>query len=835
MTRATSGGAATGASAPGPRAGAVARPRAEASCFHCGLPVASPAVHRLQIRGRSRALCCAGCEAVASAIVAAGLDAYYDHRTAPANTARALVPPRIRELEIFDHPAVQQTFVRAEGQNLREAWLLLEGINCAACMWLNESRLAALPGVAAVEANYATHRLRVRWDEKRTRLSKILAAIRELGYAVHPFDSRRQQQVLERERRGMLRRLGVAGVLGMQVMILAVALYAGDAYGMDAGLRRFFERVSLLLSAPVLLYSARPFFTGAWGDLVRRRVSMDVPVSAGLLLAFAGSAWATLSGSGAVYYDSIVMFVFLLTGVRYLELGARRRAADAADVLTPIEPLVATRISADGTTTTLAAVELRAGDLVVVRPGDTVPADGVVTEGRSSVDRSILTGESVPVACALGSEVVGGSINVESPLTVRVTRTGADTVLADVQRLIDRAQVDKPAVATSAERMAAWFVAAVLVLAAAVALTWLHLDPQRWLQVTVAVLVVSCPCALSLATPTALTAAVARLREQGVLLTRARALETLARADIFVFDKTGTLTDARLDLVDTRPLGKDDARECLRLAAALGQRSEHPVARALLAAAGGAMAHATNVEAVPGAGLSGDVEGRRLHLGSLEYVLRCAGVGGGAGPGDDGDGRTRVWLAAPAELLCVFELADQPRAGAAELVTWLHGDGRGSVLLTGDNRAAAERVARRIGIEQVHAQLSPRDKLDHVRALQAEGHVVAMIGDGVNDAPGLAGAAVSVAIWQAVPVAAVNADVLMLRPPLDALAEAVTTARRTLRIIRQNLTWAVGYNLLAVPLAAAGWVAPSLAVAGMSLSSLVVVANARRLRAGRGD
>lgn len=807
---------------------------AGAECFHCGVPIEAGARYAVDIGGRARPMCCAGCQAVAAAVVAAGLESYYQHRTARPNTAREALPELVRELAVYDHPDVQRTFVRAEGESVREAWLLLEGINCAACMWLNEQRLAALPGVMSVEANYATHRLRVRWHPSRARLSGILRAVRELGYAAHPFDPLRQQQMLEAERRDGLRRLGVAAVFGMQVMMLAVALYAGDWYGIDTPMRRFFERVSLLLTLPVLIYAARPFLRSAWRDLAQRRVSMDVPVSTALLLAFAGSVWATVTGDGRVYYDSVVMFVFLLLGVRYLELGARRRAANAADVLARIEPLLARRLTESGATELVPAVELRPEDRIVVRAGDTVAADGVIIDGRSSVDQSMLTGESVPEPRGAGDRVIGGTLNVEAPLTVRVTHVGPDSVLADVQRLIDRAQLDKPTVATAAERIAAWFVAGVLGVAAAVAGLWLWLDPERWLSVTIAVLVVSCPCALSLATPTALTAAVARLRAAGIILTRGRALETLARARCFVFDKTGTLTDGRLRLVNTVCLSDTSAHACLRLAAALEQHSEHPVARALVAAAQGPLPSVSAVRARPGYGLSGDIDGVRVFLGSARYVAQHSGRDPGVGSDAAPEGVSTAWLATSAGPLCVFHLADRPRPTARALVAGLRREGNRVLLLSGDSAAAAGRLARHVGIEEVCAGLSPEQKLTQVSALQARGQVVAMVGDGVNDAPVLAGASVSVAVSGAAPLAAVSADVVLLGSPLEAVGEAVATARRTQRVIRQNFAWALGYNLLAVPLAAAGFVVPLLAVVGMSLSSLLVVANAARLRAWRG-
>jgi Cu2+-exporting ATPase len=438
--------------------------------------------YSVEIEGEPRPMCCKGCEAVAHAIVDSGLVDFYRHRSTPSPTARELVPEFLRETTLYDYPQVQRSFVTDAEDNVKEASLIIQGIVCAACVWLNERHVARLPGVLEIQINYATHRARVRWDDSRVHLSDILQAIASIGYTAHPYDPGRQQQLLEEERRGALRRLLLAGLLGMQIMMLAVALYAGDFFGIEPQFRRFFAWVSLVLAAPVLLFSARPFFQAAWRDLRRRSVGMDVPVALGIALAFAASAWATLRGEGAVYFDSVAMFVFFLLAARYFELAARKRAAESSEALVQTAPTLATRVVArDGTETEeeVPAFELSPGDRVRVRPGETVPADGEVVSGHSSVDESVLTGESVPVPKGPGFKVIGGAINVESPLTVTIEHTGEDTVLSAILRLLDRAQTEKPRLAQLADRAASWFVGGVLVLAAAVALYWWRADPPR--------------------------------------------------------------------------------------------------------------------------------------------------------------------------------------------------------------------------------------------------------------------------------------------------------------------------------------------------------------------
>ena len=870
------------------RAAAVTAAEPTTTCFHCGLPLPPGADFAVEIHGTRRPMCCPGCEAVAQAIVNGGLADYYKYRTATAPTGRDVVPEFLRQTAVYDHPDVQKSFVRVEDEHVREAALILEGITCAACVWLNERHLARLPGVLAAHINYATHRARVKWDDRRVHLSDILQAVSRIGYLAHPFDPGRHQQQLENDRRRLLRRLGVAGVLGMQVMTISVALYVGDWSGMEATFRRFFHWIGLILTLPVLLYSAQTFFRSAWRDLRHGRAGMDVPVSLGISTAFVASVWTTVTGTGAVYYDSVCMFVFFLLTGRYFELAAHKRASEASESLVQATPATATRLkytlspatdggeggdeeaSASGvprspltpipspegrgqraeragarpgslwseprespymTEETVAVAELLPGDRVRIRPGEPVPADGVVLEGRSSVDESLLTGESLPVAKAPGQTLVGGSINVESPLIARVEKTGPDTILSSILRLLDRAVAEKPRLAQVADRLAAGFVAGVLLLAGLVALYWWRQDSPLWLSATIAVLVVTCPCALSLATPAALTAATGRLTRLGLLVTRGHALETLARVTHFIFDKTGTLTHGRLRLRETRTFSAMTGAECLAYAAALERHSEHPIARALITAAAPPAPDATEVVNTPGSGIRGKISGEKYFLGTPAYLEEQTGVSIDAGTLRDlrSQGDTVVLFAGREMLHAAFVLGDVLRPGARDLVVDLKRQGIHVMLLTGDHETAARSVAEKLGIDAVAWNLRPAEKLERVKALQQRGAVVAMVGDGVNDAPVLAAAQVSIAMGGGTAVAAASADMILLSQQLPHLADGLAVARRTLNVIRQNLAWAVVYNLLALPAAAAGYITPWLAALGMSASSLLVVANALRL------
>ncbi len=779
-------------------------------------------------------MCCHGCQAVANAIVAAGHTDFYRHRTAPSPTGSELLPDFIQQTRVYDHPEVQKTFVRDAGDNLREAALILEGITCAACVWLNERHVARLPGVLDVQVNYATHRARIRWDDSRIRLSEILQAIHNIGYTAHPYDPQQQQLAFERDRRNQLKRIGVAGVLGMQVMILSTALYLGDWSGMESDFRTFFRWLALLLTTPVLVYAGAPFLRGAWRDLRNRSIGMDVPVSLGILVAFGGSLHASWTGQGQVYFDSVVMFIFFLLASRYFELMARKRSAEKAEQLSHSLPAMATRLPADdGEPEVIPAAELQPGDRVLIRAGETVPADGHIETGESSVNEALLTGESTPLRKLPGDTLIGGSINIESPLCMAVDRTGLDTVLAEIVRLLDQAQTEKPAITQLADRAASWFVGAVILIAAAVGWYWWRVEPDAWLPILVSVLVVTCPCALSLATPTAISAATGAMLANGLLTVRSHGLETLARSTHVVFDKTGTLTHGTPAVTATQILSDQAQDTLLDIAAALEARSEHPAGKALVRAAPGNRGRsATDITNFPGAGVSGRIAGEDWYIGNASFIAERTRADLVELPADPGDG-TRVLLADTRQVHAVFVLQDQVRKEARSVVTALQDAGKQVVLLSGDNTAAARQVAAVVGITDVRGDMRPDDKLRQVQALQRQGAIVVMVGDGINDAPVLAAADVSVAMRSAADISQASADMILMSDELGALATGIRLANRTLRIIRQNLAWAVSYNLIALPAAALGFVAPWMAAIGMSSSSLLVVVNALRLTRDR--
>jgi P-type Cu2+ transporter len=801
--------------------------RPEQACFHCGLPVPEGAKYPITYRQHAEPTCCRGCQAVAQTIIDSGQEAYYEHRTAlPATPQSAEV--ELKKLGLYDLPEIQQSFVRIQPGNVREASLILENIVCAACVWLNERHIARLPGVLSVDINYTTRRARVRWDESRIHLSDILKAVTDIGYVAHPFDTGRQEEIFKKERNNAIKRLAIAGLGMMQVMMYAIPVYTSDPGDITPDIAELMRWASLILTLPVVLYSAGPFFIGAWKDLKRHTLGMDVPLALGIGSAFLASVYATVIGKGEVYFDSVTMFVFFLLTGRFLEMTARRKSAQAAEELVKLIPAAASRLAQwpQREEETVPAVTLIAGDHILVKPGETIPADGVVVEGRSSVNEAMLTGESLPVTKGPDSNLTGGSVNQDSPLVMRVSKVGEETRLSAIIRLLDRAQSEKPRIGQLADKAAAWFVGILLAITAVIAIVWVVHDSSRALWITVSVLVITCPCALGLATPAALTAATGRLTKLGLLTTRGHALETLAQVTDMVFDKTGTLTRGRHALQNVYPAPGIDREQILALAAGLESASEHPLARAIRAACQNPVAIDRPVNH-PGRGVEGEYQGRRLRLGKPDFVLEFCGTQ--LSPPLLRGTETLLALGQEGQMLGWLTLADELRGDARDAIEALRNLGLRLHLLSGDTEKAAMAVAQQLGIAEVHGGALPDDKLAYIRQLQSEGHIVAMVGDGINDAPVLAAAQVSIAMGEGTDVAQAAADMVMLGGQVSSLAKGVATARKTRAIIRENLAWALAYNLVAIPAAALGHVTPWMAGIGMSASSLIVVLNALRL------
>lgn len=795
------------------------------SCYHCTLPVPPGGRFVASVLGEAREFCCPGCQAVAHAIVASGLESYYLHRSEASVNPQVLPTPLADEQALFDRPDVQAPFVRHgydDDGAVAETTLMIEGITCAACGWLIERHLRTLPAVVEARLNLSSHRLHLRWHDVGLPLSKVLSELRSIGYAGHPYQADRATEHLARENRRSLRQLGVAGLLWFQAMMATMATWPEFNIDLSPEMHTILRWVAMFLTTPIVFYSCAPFFKGALRDLHARHLTMDVSVSLAIGAAYLAGLWTAVTGVGELYFDAVGMFaLFLLTG-RYLERRARERTSAATAQLVNLLPASCLRLDADGQTERVLTHQLRLHDHVLVHPGALLPADGRIIAGRSSIDESLLTGEYLPQPRQVGDAVTAGTANIESVLTVEVLALGADTRLSAVVRLLERAQSEKPPLAQMADRAAQWFLLISLVLAACVGMVWWQLDASRAFWIVLAMLVATCPCALSLATPTALTAATGTLHKLGLLLTRGHVLEGLNRIDTVILDKTGTLTEGRLTLRAIRSLGALSSDDCLSLAAALESRSEHPIARAF----GKTPLTAEGVVATPGLGLEGQVNGRLLRIGQPAFVCALSGDAVPSMPDEPGQW---LLLGDHTQALAWLVLDDRLRDDAAALVEACKQRGWQTLLLSGDSSPMVSSVATQLQIDDARGSLRPDDKLAILQQLRAEGRTILVIGDGVNDVPMLAAADISIAMGSATDLAKTSADAVLLSNRLHVLVEAFGLARRTRRIILENLAWAGLYNGLVLPFAAMGWVTPLWAAAGMSVSSLVVVLNALRL------
>jgi len=738
----------------------------------------------------------------------------------------------------LDEPGEWQSFSRklAGSDGWWESYLAIEGMYCPACSLTVEEALLGSPGVRSVQVNGATATARVVWSPSPGKPSQWFKALQGAGYGALPAADLLSAVPRLRAQRLLLWRWLVAGFCMMQVMMYATPAYVAQPGDITPDIQALLRWASWILTLPVMLFSCQPFFRSAWRDLRHRRIGMDVPVALGLLIAFGASTAATFDPNGPmggeVWYDSISMFVFFLLSGRLLEQRLRDRTAGSLEALARRMPETVERQSADGGFERVPVRRLAAGDRIRVLPGDVFPADGTVLAGETRVDEALLTGESRALWRGMGHAVVAGSHNLTGMVTVHVERTGEDTRFASIVAMMERASVEKPQLAQLADRVASPFLLGVLIASGAAAAWWWSAGPAHALGVAVAVLIVTCPCALSLATPAATLAAAGGLARRGVLVRRLQALEDCAGVDTVVFDKTGTLTERRISVVNSHCRAGIEAAEALGLAAALARHSLHPASRAIVAAAGDAGWNASGVQETAGGGVSGEVSGegewrpRKLKLGSAAFCGVPAAHRGAGG---------QVYLANEEGWLASFDLDEALRPDALPAVGALRRLKLRLQLLSGDQTRAVRRLARRAGIEWSWGNQSPEDKLEHVRQLQKSDHRVAMVGDGVNDGPVLARADVSIAMGDAVPLAQAKADFVVLGGQLTAVASLLLQARRTHIIVRQNLAWAAGYNAICVPLAAMGWMAPWLAGLGMAASSLLVVLNSARLARVRGE
>lgn len=790
------------------------------TCFHCLQPIPKGVELTVEFEQQPQQVCCAGCQAVAETIIEHGLSAYYKHRDLDKPQQTPLLPEQLTDLDVYDHPDVQREFVRQLDGQLRQAALTVSNITCSACAWLIERELQHNPGIHKAVVNLSSQRLQVTWDPQQLSISDMIRQLAHIGYQALPFQPNQQEQRFSQQRKGFIRRLGLAGLATMQVMMLAFALYFGVVSDLDDTTREYIWAVSLLFSTPVILYSAQPFYKGALRALQAKQLNMDVPVSIALLGAYTASVYAVFKGSGEVYFESISMFTFFLLSGRYLELLAKERALRYATNRLTLMPQLANRETADGTES-VAVKQLQNGDVIVVNPGETIAADGQLLSAEAWVDESLLTGESVPNRRTQGQTVVAGSINQQSAIRLKVTAAAQQTVLAGIVAMQDSALADKPRVQQVIDKVASYFVSAILLIATLTFLTWWWFAPEHALWVTLAVLVATCPCALSLAAPTAITGTIHRLNRQGILVKGSQVLESVKSLDVVCFDKTGTLTGGQFKLVDR--LDTTDVAINNTLISGMELFSEHPLALPLKQLSDRPAQFSEQVNMLPGLGLEAITDtGERIRIGSPAFIRQWH-------PEFKAEPRFNVILASQQQVMAQLQIEDELRQDAQATIQALQQQGVQTLLISGDERTRVAAVADTLQIDDYYAEQKPEQKLSIIKQLQQQGKTVWMVGDGLNDGPVLAQAHLSMTFASASDLAKTAADVVILSDKLDSVNEVIASAQKSRAIMRQNFSWALLYNVSILPVAALGIIAPWVAALGMSLSSLLVIANSLRL------
>ena len=801
-------------------------------CYHCSSSILPGELIEADLAGARRPFCCPGCMAIAQTIHGEGLEVFYARRAqAGERPAAYLASNEIPEkLQPYDDPSLRSRFTRPFGDaGELETTLRLEKIRCAACVWLCEQHLRRISGVKDVQINYVTQKVMVRFSPDQTSLARLIFEIERVGYEAWPFEPSLSLERAKKERRQLLTRLGVALLGMMQVMMYAWPSYVG-ANDITAEYDLLLAWASWALTVPVMVYSAGPIFQAAWRSVLSfkqtRMLGMDVPIALALALAFIAGTINLITGSGQSYFDSITMFVAFILAARYVELLARQDAQGGAEALAKQLPATCERMLDYPSSQVVALVPVvncNPGDVLRVSPGEVVPADGILIENASALDESLLTGESKPVEKKIGDCVYAGTHNILNPLIMRIEAVGQSTRIAGIASLLDQALLAKPVMVSLAEKWAAYFVAFLLLSAFLSSAIWLYFDPSRAWTVLVSVLVASCPCALSLAVPTAMAAAQGAVTKLGLLIVRGHVLEGLVKTTDLVLDKTGTLTMGQPELqeiVNLRP--GFNAKDALAIAVALEAGQRHPLALSLLRAAHDDQLQipslAEPVINILGKGLSSGV----YRLGSATWL----GITSGSQVGQYG----QVHLADEAGLIASFIFLDTVRNGLEDLLASAKLRNITVHLVSGDDPATVAWWANHVGIHDFVGGCSPEDKYNYIERLQNTGRFVWAIGDGVNDAPLLGRADVSIAVGAGAPLASAGADAILTSVSLKPLAKTLLLADKTAVIIKENLLWALVYNLLAIPAAMMGWVNPWVAGIGMSLSSLAVTLNAWRLR-----
>lgn len=798
-------------------------------CFHCQDTIPAGFHAGLKISGEEQQFCCYGCLAIAETIVTGGLESFYQHRTQASEKPDAFNDSDITELRLYDDPDLQKEFVEQSG-DFSELSLSIGGITCAACIWLLEKEVAKQLKIDSFTINHTSHKARLRWNNSQTKLSEILILIRKLGYKAFPYEEGLARENAEKEKKTSIFRIAVAGIASMQNMMFALPLYLGFYSGITIEFVSFFRWVSLLMCIPVVFFSAKPFFQAAYRDIKTGHLTMDIPVSIAILAAFFASAWITVFSEpkieSDVYFDSVSMFTFFLLLGRFIEMQTRHRHLNSDIEMSRLLPSTAL-IKTESGEMSIAAHKLNIDDILIVKQGQIIAADGIVIKGYSRVDESALSGEFLPLEKSQGSFVSGGTVNIENTLEVKLTAKPKDSRVAAIIKMLDNAVGQKPRTVLIADKVASYFVAAVLLVSVAVGITWYIVDPDKIFPIILSVLVVTCPCALSLATPTALTSANTFLRSRGFLITKSHVLEAMTQITDVIFDKTGTLTKGKLSLEKTTTFGQYTTEQVLEIAAGLEAHSSHPIANTF---APFFKNEAHDIGNILGKGLTGSysLDGmpkQIFQLGNLEFVSQQT-----TPVSLETFSGLNIYLSDGNNIIAHFMLSDSLRDDSLASIESFKKMGLKTHILSGDQSHSVADIAKRLHVDQFESAQSPESKLAYVKKLQAQGKKIAMIGDGINDLPVLSGAKLSIAMGEASDITKMNSDAILLNGKLSVLNEAFAKAFKTRKIIKENISWAILYNICMLPLAAAGFVPPYFAALGMSLSSLIVVFNSIRLK-----
>ncbi|MDA9556112.1 heavy metal translocating P-type ATPase [Vibrio sp.] len=782
------------------------------TCYHCGDLIPHNTNLSVIILEEKREMCCSGCQAVAETIIESGLSSYYQYRTEQADKVD-LVPEQLLLYKQYDTPETQAEFI-SKSNDLSHVTLSLDGVSCAACAWLIEKHLSRLSGVHQIRVNTTTNRAHLSWNNDVILLSDLITAIHNLGYKAAPFETDKQEALYHKKMKQYQYRLGIAGLGTMQVMMLAVALYFEVFSDLEEEFKNYFRWVSLIFATPVLLYSALPFYINAWRSLKARSLGMDVPVSIALIFAYVASVIATIQETGEVFYESISMFTFFLLLGRFLEIRARRKAAAASGNLLKLLPKIATL--EDGSQVPVNT--LTPGMKVRVNPGESIPADGIILSGQANVEESMLTGESLPVSKHTGSLAYAGTINTDGNFILKINKTKAESMLSTIVRLQEEAQLSKPKIAAIADVISRYFVACILFISAATWLYWHYIEGSSdafWIMLSV--LVATCPCALSLATPTALTCGTSRLSQLGILLKKGHVFETLCKVNHVILDKTGTLTHGDIRISDITTFENYSKSFALKLAASLESHANHPISKSFIVHQD-ASVQVIDVQNEIGSGLHGLFQGEHIKIGNAEFSDIPI----------ERQQQNAIYLSLNQQHIATFILEDTIRLESLDFIKSLKTKGIKISLLTGDTEQNTQFIREQVSFDHVTTNAKPNDKLTFLNQYK-EHDITLMIGDGINDAPILSGAHLSIAMGGGTDVAKSSSDLVLLSDKLDHVLKARELAEFTRKIIRQNLLWALGYNLLILPLAVLGLVAPYIAVIGMSASSIIVVSNSLRL------